>query len=75
MLATYRLNSNELDDVTLKSIFNTFKGKNIEIIIKEIEDETEYLSKNPVNNKHLLDAIENVKNKTNLVEVKFDDLQ
>lgn len=75
MLATYRLNSNELNNDIIKSIKSTFKNKKIEITIQEIEDETEYLSKNPVNNKHLLEAIENVRNKTNLIEVNFDDLQ
>jgi antitoxin YefM len=73
MQTTYRLNVNELDENFLEGLKATFKDKEIEIIVSEV-DETEYLLKSPANKKRLLQAIENVNNNTNLVEVELENL-
>jgi antitoxin YefM len=73
MQTTYRLNVNELDENFLEGLKITFKDKEIEIIVSEV-DETEYLLKSPANKKRLLQAIENVNNNTNLVEVELENL-
>lgn len=51
-----------------------YPGKEIEIVVYEV-DETAYLLSSEANKKHLLDAIENIKNKSNLVEVDIENLQ
>jgi hypothetical protein len=39
-------------------------------------DETEYLMRSPANKRHLLQALENVKNRKNLITIEnFDDLK
>lgn len=73
MQTTYRLNVNELDENFLEGLKTTFKDKEIEIIVSEV-DETEYLLKSPANKKRLLQAIENVNNNTNLVEMELENL-
>lgn len=39
MQVSYQLNSDELDNVLLKSIKELFKGKNIEIVISDEDEE------------------------------------
>ncbi len=73
MQATYRMNSNELDHRLIETLKNLFKDKEIEISVYEI-DETEYLLKSQANRERLLEAIKNVNNKKNLVEVDMDTL-
>ncbi len=74
MQTTYRLNANELDQNFLDSLKAAYKDKEIEIIIYEV-DETEYLFRAEANKKRLLQAIDNVNNRTNLVEISLDLLR
>lgn len=67
MLSTYRLNADELTNDLISAIKKTYSHKNIEIVIQDVEDETEYLMRTPANKKHLLEAINNIENKENLV--------
>ena len=73
MYATYRLNSDELDNSFIKSVKTLFRDKVIEIAVFEA-DETEYLLQPDANRKRLLEAVENVEQNRNLVEVGMDDL-
>ena len=79
MYTIYRIKANELDSRFIRALKMLFKNKEIEIAVCEVseieEDETEYLLKSPVNRKRLLQAIENVSNKRNLVTVNVDELQ
>lgn len=72
MLATYRINSNEINDMVIRNIFDNFKGKDIEITINEIIDETDYLNSSEENKKRLLTAIKDIENGYNLkfIEIK-----
>ena len=47
-----------------------FEDKEIEIAVYEV-DETEYLLKSDANRRRLLEAIDNVKNEKNLIEVEM----
>ena len=68
MIATYKLNTNELTEKLLDTIRKSFPDKEIEITILE-EDATEYLRSNPGNEKHINDAINRVENGEGLVTV------
>ena len=66
MSTVYRLKASELNQHFLEQIKATFGDKEIEIIVSEC-DETEDLLKSEVNKNRLLKAIENVKQRQNLV--------
>ena len=70
MYSIYRLKANELNNQFIEVLKTLFKDKEIEIAVYEV-DETEYLTKSEANKKRLLEAVENVKNKKNLVEIKM----
>lgn len=88
MQSVYWLHSDELDERLLNSIKLLFEDKMIEIKITDVSssaqngnghtkyemDETDYLLSSPANRKRLLEAVENVKNGTNLVVVNLADL-
>jgi antitoxin YefM len=72
MSTVYRLKASELNRDFLEEIKATFGDKEIEIIVSQF-DETAYLLKSEVNKNRLLRAIENVKERQNLVEVSLPD--
>ena len=74
MSTVYRLKASELDLGFLEQIKAIFGNKEMEIIVSEC-DETEYILKSEVNKNKLLKAIENVKERQNLVEVNLQNLQ
>jgi antitoxin YefM len=59
MLTTYRLRAEELTDELVKKIRDSFKDKEIEITVQEV-DETEYLLSSSINKERLLEAIRDV---------------
>lgn len=71
MQTVYRLNVNELNDVFIESLKATFKDKEIEIAVYEV-DETAYLISSEANRARLLSAVRNVKNNNNLVEAAIE---
>ncbi len=73
MHISYRLNADELDNNFLESLKAAFHGKAIEIVVYE-SDETAFLLEHPTNRKRLLTAVENIKNRNNLVEVSWDSI-
>ncbi|MEN9520674.1 MAG: hypothetical protein RLZZ381_3262 [Cyanobacteriota bacterium] len=73
MQSSYRLKANELDEKFIAGLKETYKDKDIEIIIYEV-NETEYLLQSDVNRQRLMQAKTNVENKTNLVEIDLEDL-
>ena len=54
MRATYRLFADEITDTFLAGIKDTYRNKEIEITVREVEDETAYLLKSEANREHLL---------------------
>ncbi len=72
MYTTYRLRADELDNDFIESLKTLFKDKEIEIIVSEV-DETAYLFQSEANKKRLLQAVQNINNQQNLVEVSLDD--
>lgn len=68
METTFRLKASEIDNKFVTTLKTLFKKREIEITVTEIvEDETEFLSKDPANKAQLLQAIEEVKQNKNLV--------
>ncbi len=74
MLATYKLKASEINQSFLDTIKKIFKDSEIEIVIHEVEDETEYLLKSSANKAHLLKAIANVDSGKNLDELSIEGL-
>lgn len=74
MHSIYRINTNELDRNFIDALKVTYPDKEIEIVVYEV-DETAYLLASEANKKHLLQAIKNVKEKSNLVEVDIENLE
>ena len=77
METVFKLKAAELDIRFIDSVKNLFKDREIEISIKPIQDETEYLLSNPANKKHLLDAIKEIKKNKNLIRFtgkEFEEL-
>jgi len=74
MNTTYRLRADELDSDFVESLKTLFKDKEIEIVVSEV-DETAYLFQSEANKKRLLQAVQNISNQRNLVEVSSDNLQ
>ncbi len=74
MYSTYKLNADELTNDILNSIKSANPHKEIEIIVQDIQDETEYLLSSDANKEHLLKSIKEINNKENLVSVKLEDL-
>lgn len=74
MYTTYRLQANDLDQDFIDALKTLFKDKEIEIIVNEV-DETAYLFQSEANKARLLQAVQNINNQENLVEVELDRLQ
>jgi hypothetical protein len=77
METIFKLKAKELDKSFIDSVKNLFKDLEIEISIKQVQDETEYLLRSPENKKHLLEAITEVKKNKNLIRFtakEFEEL-
>ena len=75
METVFKLNAKELDMSFIDSIRNLFKDHDIEISIKQVEDETEYLLKSPENKKNILEAITDVKKNKNLIRFTAQEFE
>ena len=73
MHITYRLRADQLDENFLEDLQNTYKDKEIEIVVYEV-NETKYLLKNAANKQRLLKAKNNIERGIYLVEVNLDSL-
>lgn len=74
MYTVYRMNMNDLDDRFVEALRALFKDKEVEITVTEI-DETEYLLQGQANRARLLQAVKNIENGQNLVDMPLDTFQ
>ena len=74
MKSVYRLKANDLDTRFLEGLKTTYRDREIEIIVSEV-DETEYLLKSEANKQKLIQAMENVEQHINLIEVNLEELE
>ena len=68
MYSTYTLNTDELTSQFISALQQTYPGKKVEIVVQEVQDETEYLLKDA----QLLAAVEDINNGKNLVSVPLE---
>jgi antitoxin YefM len=73
MYTVYRVKANEIDQNFIDGLKATFQDREIEIVVYEV-DETAYLMASESNRERLLQAVENIKNRVNLVAVDLDKL-
>ena len=74
MRIIYRAIANDLDERFLDDLQTTYRNKEIKIMVCEVK-ETEYLLESEKNRKRLLQAKNNVEQKTKLVKVNLDLLR
>ena len=74
MQSSYRLKANELDEQFIAGLKATYKDKDIEIIVYEVDD-TDYLLKSDANRDRLMQAKANVENQINLIQIDLEDLE
>lgn len=75
MNTVYRLRSDELTPDFIALLKASYPHKEIEIIVDEVIDETEYLMSSPANKSHLEAAMRNVENHLNQVEVQPESIE
>ena len=75
MDVTYRLKPEELNDDFFKTIKQMFLGKEVAITVEEVPDETEYLLSNEANRKHLLQAVEDMKQGRNVHTMSIEEME
>lgn len=75
MNTIYRLRSDELTPDFITLLKASYPHKEIEIIVDEVMDETEYLMSSPANRLHLETAMRNVENHINLIEVPLESIK
>ena len=66
MYTTYQINSNDLTQDFIEILKRTYKDKEIEIAVSEI-DETDYLLRSPKNREILISRIDDLKKGINIV--------
>jgi hypothetical protein len=75
MQATYRLFADEITDAFLNGIKDAYRNKEIEITVREVEDETSYLLKSEANRQHLLRGIEQIRSGAALRTMTIEQLE
>ena len=73
MHITYRLRADQLDENFIEDLQKTYKNKEIEIVVYEV-NETQYLLKNRANRQRLLQAKNNIEQGISMVEVDLDNI-
>ena len=76
METVFRLNPSEIDEKFAAVIKKLFGKRAVEITVKDLpDDETAFLLKDGKNRKHLLEAIEEVKENKNLVHFSGEEFE
>jgi antitoxin YefM len=66
MITTYHINADELNFEVLEGIKNTFKNKNIQIVVFESDDISNFKNSNILSTE-ILNRIDDIENKKNLI--------
>ena len=74
MTSTYTVHPAELTMDFIRSVQAMFQNKEIEINIREISDETDYLFSSPANKAHLLQSLAQAENHDELVTIAESSL-
>jgi antitoxin YefM len=74
MQATYRLFADEITDAFLAVIKDTYRNKEIEITVREAEDETAYLVKSEENRRHIMCGIKELQSDAPLQTMTIEQL-
>jgi antitoxin YefM len=74
MQATYRLFADEITGSFLAGLKDTYRNKEIEITVQEVEDETAYLLKSEENRRHLLSGIAELQSGTSPQSMAIEQL-
>jgi antitoxin YefM len=75
METVFKLKAKDLDKSFIDSVRNLFKDHEIEISIKQVQDETDYLLKSPENKRDLLEAINDIKKNKNLIRLTAQEFE
>lgn len=74
MVSSFTLRTEELNANFIETIKNLFADREIEIIVQDVQTDTDYLLKSPENRKHLLQSIANPENSQKIHVLSESDL-
>lgn len=74
MVSSFTLRTEELNANFIETIKNLFADREIEIIVQDVQTDTDYLLKSPENRKHLLQSIANLENSQKIHLLSESDL-
>jgi antitoxin YefM len=74
MQTTYRVRADELTDDFVQALKVTYKDREIEIVVSDVVDDTDYLLSTAANREQLLGAIKDIESGENLASFSLDDL-
>jgi hypothetical protein len=75
MTTTFRAHGSELNKDFFERLMAMFREKDVEIIVREYDGETDYPEDNPAQAKYLQEALQRVENREGLIEVDPETLQ
>ena len=74
MVSSFTLRTEELNANFIETIKNLFADREIEIIVQDVQTDTDCLLKSPENRKHLLQSIANLENSQKIHVLSESDL-
>jgi len=74
MQSTYRVRADELTDDFVQALKVAYKDKEIEIVVSDVIDDTDYLLSTESNRERLLGAIKDIEAGENLASFSLDNL-
>jgi hypothetical protein len=74
MQSTFRVHADDLTADFVQAFKIAYKDKEIEIVVSDVVDETDYLLITDANHEHLIGAIKNIESGENLVSFSLEDL-
>jgi len=74
MQSTYRVRADELTEDFVQALKVAYKDKEIEIVVSDVVDDTDYLLSTEANRERLLRAIKDIEAGENLASFSLDNL-